>query len=150
MNSTETDIPADADEAKTANRRYANLDEALQAQGVPESNHEFIRKFVDGLDVIGFYARSGYIKAIRRSLGPAIQIHSGYSTGFRSEMEIYAVLGDVEHSEGKRGWTVTHPRRKVPVTDSGKAPKQREIEYPICPECFMTLPATGKCDDCDV
>lgn len=149
MNRTDTVSLEKTTAPTSTNQRYASLDQALQAHGVPASNHEFIRRFVEKLDVIGLYGRSGYIKAVRRSHGPAIQIHSGYSTGFRSEMEILLVLGEVECAEGKRGWTVTHPGQKKQETTSGKTIKQREFEYPICMDCFMTLPATGNCDNCE-
>ncbi|MGO2110767.1 MAG: hypothetical protein ACTH31_04065 [Pseudoclavibacter sp.] len=101
---------------RTASRsdgtRYATLDEALEGARIPEGNHEFIRSFMDSIDAIGFYQRGGYIKVVRRSHGSPLQIHPGYTQGFRAEIEILLTLGeDADRWQSERGglWGVTHP-----------------------------------------
>lgn len=62
----------------------------------------------------------------------------------------------------KRGFDVTEPEgtpragraaapRKAAAPRAAAAPRKPavpESEAPICPTCFMTLPATGVCDSC--
>jgi hypothetical protein len=38
------------------------------------------------------------------------------------------------------------PRTK---TATPRKPKKPEIERAVCPTCFLQLPATGRCDNCD-
>ncbi|GGA64086.1 hypothetical protein GCM10011490_13440 [Pseudoclavibacter endophyticus] len=158
--------------------RYASLDEALAGANIPAENHEFIHSFLDSIDAIGFYQRSGYIKVVRRSHGPALQIHPGYTTGFRAEIEILLTIGeDAERWQSERGglWGVTHPARgsgpapraagpgasgargrgagaSAPAAASGPSARPSRAAEPrdhgVCDSCFMALPATGVCDTC--
>lgn len=47
--------------------------------------------------------------------------------------------------------TARAPRTTAPRTAAPKAPRRPVVEErpaPVCPTCFMTLPATGICDSC--
>lgn len=143
-------------------RRYASLDDALAGFRMPAGNHEFIKKYLVAIDPIGFYPRGGYIKVIRRDGGPAVQIHTGYATGFQSEAELRLTVGDeAEVWESDRGtglWGVTHPNsqreRARGATGSSSAPSPAEAkravpvaepERELCLECFELRSLTGQC-----
>lgn len=41
------------------------------------------------------------------------------------------------------------PRTRTPRTTAPRKPSAPEPVVRMCPTCSMTLPATGRCDDCD-
>lgn len=129
---------------------YASLEAAFVHQRTPLENQAFIRRLLAGLDIIAFYDRGSYIRADRARGGYAIQIHYGYSNGFRSEDEITAGVGDVDRWRSARGtalWGVTHPEHKL--RSGGGGAKVERREWGFCPTCGLKLPATGLCDSCD-
>lgn len=142
--------------AEGISRRYATLAEALAAFRMPPENHEFIEKYLSLVDPIGYYGRSGYIKVIRRDGGPAVQIHTGYATGFQAEAELRLTVGEAEIWESDRGkglWGVTHPvaqrtRESGAGRASGASPRPAaavEPQHEICMECFEEKSFSGNC-----
>ncbi|MGQ0630016.1 MAG: hypothetical protein ACT4P1_03175 [Sporichthyaceae bacterium] len=134
-------------------REFATLDEALAAHGIPPENHGVIRKITDGIGIVRYVGTSGYIKAERRDGAPALNIHSGWTNGFRSRAEVVDALGDwlpvlaeddIWPSGRSRGqWGITHPahghwgggvRNDVPSIDNG-----------VCPVCFLARAHNGSC-----
>lgn len=66
----------------------------------------------------------------------------------------------------RRGFSVTGPTavRRAPAARAAKAPRaprtpstpamrkpaqETDVAPAVCPTCFMSLPATGRCDNCD-
>ena len=156
--------------AEGTSRRYATLDEALDAFRMPAANRAFIAEYLRLVDPIGYYGRSGYIKVIRRDGGPAIQIHAGHATGFQSEAELRLTVGDEapvwESDRGSGLWGVTHPvsqrlRESAPAratgTDRGGAAGATTASRParpasavepareICMDCFEEKSFSGQC-----
>ena len=142
--------------------RYATLDEAFRRHGTPAANQELIRRIVDGIDAAGFVGYSTYFRVERRGGSPALEVHPGYTNGFRTEQEIVRRLGDeVERWPSRRfhgAWGVTHPVA-APVLASGpkrapraaRGPRASEPEAPpkVCDTCFMVLPMSGVCQNCE-
>lgn len=156
--------------ADGTNRRFASLDEALTEFRMPAENRAFVEQYLGLVDPIGYYGRSGYIKVIRRDGGPAIQIHVGYATGFRTESELKLTVADADIWESDRGaglWGVTHPvgqrgresagsrvagggrvaspRRAAAGGAAAAAPKPVEREREICMDCFEEKSYSGEC-----
>ena len=132
-----------------AGRRYASLDEALRDRKVPLENHPLIRALTSRIGVEGYYGMVGYIKAVRRGDGPALQIHYGWTNGFRSRDEALQAGGDtVVAWPSQRAidqWGVSHP---VHGSSSGG---RREFEaerrdFGTCPVCRLAFAANGSCD----
>ncbi|GGH50695.1 hypothetical protein [Microbacterium album] len=158
-------------------RRYATLDEAFQRHGTPLANQALVRRIVESADVAGFVGYRTYFK-IERGSGPALEVHDGYTNGFRSEADAARLAGDAERWPSRRfqgAWGVTHPdaaprreptRRRASARNAptgnaptgnaptGSAPPRRPSapERPpaaVCPTCFQVLPLTGVCSTCD-
>lgn len=130
-------------------RRYQSLEDALRAHRVPLENHRFIAELMAGLDLEGYSATSSYIKAVRADGGPALQITSGYTNGFRSEDEIVSRVGDVDRWPSGRGsglWGVSHPVHSLRST--GDAAGGRHRAAALCPACGSVMPLSGVCDIC--
>lgn len=143
-----------ADEtAETPGQRcYRSLEEALIDRHIPVENRDFIRRALRSVDVAEYVDRGGCIKVIRRDGGPAIEIHYGYTNGFRSEEEILAAVGDVDRWISRRGrgmWGVSHPENKLRDGSGVGSARQDRREYGVCPTCWQTLPATRVCGNCE-
>lgn len=131
----------------TSLRKYSSLEDALTGFGIPHRNSAFIRKFVEAIGVSGFYATTGYIKAVRLAGGPDLHIASGWSNGFCSEAEILNVLGDVDRwgdDERPRVWGVSHPENRIGHGGGGPA-SSNQRDYATCPVCFTVFSANGFC-----
>ncbi|OCG72842.1 hypothetical protein [Microbacterium sediminis] len=139
--------------------RYASLDEAFERHGTPAANQELIRRIVDGIDAAGFVGFSTHFRIERRGGSPALEVHPGYTNGFRTEQEIVRRLGEtVERWPSRRfhgAWGVTHPvARPAAPAPAPRAPRARRSSEPeappkVCPTCFMVLPMSGVCQNCD-
>lgn len=131
-------------------RIFTSLRDALAAYRIPEENHTLIRRFCEHLGIVDYEERAGYIKAVRPDSGPALQINFGWTNGFRSEEEAHAAAGadaKVWPSDRATGlWGVTHPLNAI--GHGGGGPEKAAPDYGTCPNCFLTLPATGACDNC--
>lgn len=139
--------------------RYASLDEAFERHGTPAANRDLIRRIAEGIDAAGFVGYTTHFRIVRRGGSPALEVHPGYTNGFRTEQEIVRRLGDdVERWPSRRfhgAWGVTHPVI-APVTEVApkRAPRaapssQPEAPPKVCPTCFMVLPMSGVCQNCD-
>lgn len=127
--------------------QYASLDDALAKFGIPDRNRAFIRKFMGGIPIAGYYETSGYIKAVRANGGPDLNIASGWSNGFESEAEIIELLGDVERwGDGDRFplWGVSHPENRIGHGGGGPS-SSGPRDYGTCPTCFTGFSASGQC-----
>lgn len=141
-------------------KRYASLDEAFQKHGTPPENQAAIRRIVEGSDVTGFLGYRTYFKIERRG-SAALEVHAGYTNGFRSESDAARLAGDLERWPSRRfhgSWGVTHPvARAVRVAPArSSAPRRETVRKPVvpervaevCPTCFMEMPLTGVCPNC--
>jgi hypothetical protein len=160
---TRSPEPADSTRKKEGRAtRYASLEEAFQRHGTPAANRELIRRIVDGIDAAGFVGYSTHFRIERRGGSPALEVHPGYTNGFRTEQEIVRRLGDdVERWPSRRfhgAWGVTHPvAAPAPAAKPARAPRAaspRAASAPeeppkVCPTCFMVLPMSGVCQNCD-
>lgn len=143
-----------AENPATGLRRYGSLEEAFQHRSIPLENREFVRKLLASLDITGFEAASSYIKATRGDSNIAIQISSGFSTGFLTESEITNSVGNVQRWPSSRGqgggvptWGVSHPTNAL--REGGEAHSaSTERDYGFCETCFQQLPATKVCSNC--
>ncbi|GAB3275397.1 hypothetical protein [Microbacterium lacusdiani] len=143
--------------------RFETLDEAFQRYGTPAANQALVRRIVESADVAGIVGFRTYFKLERRS-GPALEVHAGYTNGFRNESDAVRLAGDIERWPSRRfqgAWGVTHPetRPRAAQPASRRFPGSRVAATPrpsavperaeaVCPTCFMVLPRTGVCDTC--
>lgn len=131
-------------------RVYPSLQQALTAREIPVENHALIRRICEHLGINRFEERVGYIKAVRPDDGPALEIHYGYTNGFRSEREARDAVGDERSpwasERGTGQWGVTHPTHAMREANSPLT-KSNET-YRLCPIHHLALPASGICDYC--
>lgn len=162
---TRSPEPADSTRKKEGRAtRYASLDEAFRAHGTPPANQALIRRIVEGIDAAGYVGYSTHFRIERRGGSPALEVHPGYTNGFRTEQEIIRRLGpDVERWPSRRfhgAWGVSHPaaapqppasRRSAAPARSSRSPRASapEVAPAVCPTCFMVLPVSGVCQNCD-
>jgi hypothetical protein len=141
---------ADENPGAAEGSAYSSLEAAFVHQKTPLENQAFVRQLLSGVSVDAFFDRGSYIKATRADGGPAVQIHYGYSNGFRSEEEITRSIGDVDRWRSGRAtnlWGVSHPENKIRSSSGGGHAEKREWGY--CTTCGLKLPASGLCDMCD-
>lgn len=136
------------DDSKTQNS-FDSLTQALTNQGIPIENWHLIQRVVTRVGISSYESTTGYLKATRDDGGPDLHIYYGYTGGFISEDEILEAVGDVDRwlYEKRNLWSVGHPlnrSRGGGTSQLGEDSKPR----PVCPDCFLTVPATGKCDGC--
>jgi hypothetical protein len=131
-------------------RPYSSLDQALEAHRIPPENRELIRTFTAAVGIDRYLGCSGYIKAVRRGEGPALNITSGWTNGFVSEAEATECAGSrVERWESTRGtglWGVSHPLNSM--RGGSRTLKHEERDYGYCPTCFLQLLPSGVCGSC--
>ena len=128
-------------------RRFDSLEQALAAHKIPLENYAVIRRFTDAIGISGFYGTSSYIKAVRRGVGPALNINYGWTNGFVSREEAVAAAGDVEVWTSSRGtgqWGITHPVHGSPSSGGGGA-AAKDRDYGTCERCFMKFTSAGNC-----
>ena len=136
-------------------KRYASLDEALQRHGVPPENQAVVRRIAENADVTGYVGYRTYFKLERRG-SAALEVHAGYTNGFRSEADVQRLAGELPRWPSRRfhgAWGVTHPvARKLPTAapkrESTRRPAAPERVAAVCPTCFMEMPLTGVCPNC--
>lgn len=147
----DTDALDGEDSLNDDSRRYASLDRALFAHGIPLENHPLIRRFTAEIGIAAFFERGPYIKAVRKQSGPALNINYGWTNGFVSEDEVINAAGeDLKRWPSGRGtglWGITHPIHGHASSSGGAARPARN--YGVCPRCHMQLPASGRCSDCE-
>lgn len=144
--------------------RLGSLDEAFQRYRTPTVNQALIRRIAERAGASSLVGYRTYFRMERSSGGPALEVHPGYTNGFRSESDAARLAGDAERWSSRRfhgAWGVTHPEKgaepvvATPARRSSAAPRapraarQPERVAAVCPTCFMELPATGVCAVCD-
>ncbi|WP_157486979.1 hypothetical protein [Leucobacter salsicius] len=123
---------------------------ALQRGGLSLRNQVFLGELDENIDVSECLLRGTYIKVTRHSGGGALQIHSGYTNGFRSEEEIIRTFGDVERWPSQRfegAWGVTHPDHGAYRSENARTHQSRQQDP--CPLCFTLMALSGVCGNCD-
>lgn len=131
-------------------RHYPSLHAALHAQRIPRESQGFIERMLEPIPTSAYIERAGYIKVVRADGGPALEIHYGWSSGFRTEEEAVAAAGAEAHWPSARGhglWGVDHPVRGR-RTSERPGLHTRPRDYGSCSSCFQTLPASGVCSSC--
>lgn len=135
----------------TSAERTLTAGTALSQGHIPIENHAFIRRFCRDLGIADFKVTGSYVKGLRPEGGPALNICSGYTNGFRSEAEAQAAAGETGEcwpsGRGDGQWGVTHPVHGH--ESSGGNASSPPPDHGVCPSCHMSLPATGRCDICD-
>ncbi|MGO1768393.1 MAG: hypothetical protein ACTHZX_00455 [Microbacterium sp.] len=145
--------------------RIPSLDEAFERYGIPVANRDLIRTIYANTDTDGIVGFADFFQLKRRGGHPALEVHAGYTNGFRSEQDAIRRAGEVPRWPSRRfhgAWGVDHPvdrpaRGSSPSRGSSRAesaPRRRAASpppapAPVCPTCFLELPASGVCPNCD-
>lgn len=121
---------------------------------IPLENVPWIRASAHHIDFSDYYGTSGYIKAVRAEPGPAMHIGYGWSEGFTSADEAINALGDLapagfEPWPGTRTgmWGIWHPVNRG--YDGSERRSRNERRRSTCDSCFIELPESGICSNCD-
>lgn len=133
-------------------RVYSTLDEAFRDRNVSLANQPFIRRLLAGIDVASLHGRIGYLKVKRVGGGPSLQVHVGFTNGFRSADEIRDAVPEAAPWQSRRGtdlWGVSHPEHGHRTDGAERVGAHEPRDFGTCPTCFTTLPATGRCDLCE-
>ncbi|GAA3656957.1 hypothetical protein [Microbacterium marinilacus] len=149
--------------------RFGTIDEALVRYGTPVGNLELVRGLAAAVGPAALIGFRTYFKIERSGGGPALEVHDGYTTGFRSEADAQRLAGDRPRWESRRfrgAWGVTHPEtRHRPLADRPKRASTSRSSAPraaaaprsgasepregqVCMTCFMQMPLTGVCPNC--
>lgn len=144
--------------------RIASLDEAFERYGIPVANRDLVRTIYENTDTDGIVGFADFFQLKRRGGHPALEVHPGYTNGFRSEQDALRRAGDVPRWPSRRfhgAWGVDHPvdratpsRASASRSSRGSASSRRTptpppAPAPVCPTCFLELPASGVCPTCD-
>ena len=148
-----------------------SIEQAFVRYGTPVGNLELLRGIAagvgEGATLHGFRT---YFKIERPGGGPALEVHDGYTTGFRSESDAQRLAGDRPRWISRRfrgAWGITHfetrakpvsasaPRRAASApraastgTGTPRSGASAPMEGKICMTCFMQMPLTGVCPNC--
>lgn len=153
--------------------RLPGLAEAFERYATPVGNRALIQRIYDNTDVDAIVGFGDYFQLKRRGGYPALEVHPGYTNGFRTEQDVLRRAGDDAPRWPSRrfhgAWGIDHPvdgasvrgagsaatsRRatgRVAGSSAAAAPSRRsetEKPKPVCETCFLELPATGVCDAC--
>ncbi len=149
--------------------QFASIEEAFVRYGTPVGNLELLRNIARGVNASAVVGFRTYFKLERSAGGPALEVHDGYTTGFRSETDAERLAGDRPRWPSRRfrgAWGITHyETRERPLADRAKkrasaaprvasgpaAPRSGATEPregQICMSCFMQMPLTGVCPNC--
>ena len=161
--------------------RISSLTEAFEKYATPTGNRDLIRALYDATDVEQIVGFGDYFQFKRRGGYPALDVHPGYTNGFRNEQDVVRRVGDdVPRWQSRRfhgAWGIDHPidgaparaasakssgskaprapkaPKRVPGASGVAAPAARKVEpekpKPICMTCFLELPSTGICSNCE-
>ncbi len=134
----------------SSKRTFTSLASAMAAKEYPPENYALIARFCEYIGIERYEDRGGYIKAVRPGGGPALEIHYGWTSGFRSEAEVAAAVdGDAPYWTSDRGtalWGIEHPINNL---GHGGGPATKVPDYGTCPVHWMKLPPSGDCDQCE-
>ena len=146
-----------------------SIEQAFVRYGTPVGNLELLRGIAagvgEGATLHGFRT---YFKIERAGGGPALEVHDGYTTGFRSESDAQRLAGDRPRWASRRfrgAWGITHfetrerplgaakpTRATAPRSSNGPATPRSGATEPregqVCMSCFMQMPLTGVCPNC--
>lgn len=138
-------------------RRFRTLDEALAHFPVPQENLPIIRDFVAVREYAEFHipASRAYIGMKPRSGQPAHYVSTGQIVyrevdgRLRSiQLPVASFPRSVRPAATLKSTAPRAPRASAAVRAT-PAPKPVERVESFCPECFLVLPATGICANCD-
>ena len=137
--------------ARRTTTQYASLEAAFEDHDMTPENRAFVRDAVADIAIARIEARASYLKAVRADGGPDLQIHSGWTTGFRDDDAIVERL----RSDQERCWRsrrgdglfgVSHPVNRLREATSTRPAEPRR--FGVCPSCWLELPASGQCGTC--
>lgn len=139
-----------------AAHQFASLAEATQEFAIPHENIAVIREVTTHIGIAAYRPAPTYITAERTDGGPDLHIAYGWSNGFIDEEEALAALGDLAseattpwQSDDRVGlWGVTHPVSRGYESHSHEA-RTAERQRRICGTCFMEVPETRGCSNCE-
>lgn len=148
---------------------FASIEEAFVRYGTPVGNLELLRRIASEAGASAIVGFRTYFKIERAAGGPALEVHDGYTTGFRSETDAQRLAGDRPRWPSRRfrgAWGITHyETRERPLADRNKRPAARRAAAPraatgprsgatepregqVCMSCFQVMPLTGVCPNC--
>ncbi|GAA1743110.1 hypothetical protein [Microbacterium paludicola] len=148
---------------------FASIEEAFVRYGTPVGNLELLRRIAADAGPSAFVGFRTYFKIERVAGGPALEVHDGYTTGFRSEADAQRLAGDRPRWPSRRfrgAWGITHyETRERPLADRAKRPSaprssstpratshrstaSEPREGKVCMSCFQVMPLTGVCPNC--
>ncbi|MER7796361.1 hypothetical protein [Microbacterium sp. NPDC096154] len=152
---------------------FASIEEAFVRYGTPVGNLELLRRIAADVGPAGIIGFRTYFKIERSAGGPALEVHDGYTTGFRSESDAARLAGDRPRWPSRRfrgAWGITHyETRERPLADRAKRPAGSRAsgsrtsaprataarsgaseprEGQVCMSCFQVMPLTGICPNC--
>ncbi|MBP1325843.1 hypothetical protein JOF28_001075 [Leucobacter exalbidus] len=131
-------------------RGAVSFEAALHQRGISLANQSFLKNLSATINIAGCVPMESYIKVERVEGGPALQVHAGYTNGFRSAEEIRHIFGEVDLWPSQRfdgAWGVTHPDSGIGRADNRE--KSAEIIRKVCPTCFILMAASGVCSSCE-
>lgn len=99
--------------------RLASLAEAFERYGTPAANRELIQAVYDNTDIDQIVGFGDYFQLKRRGGYPALEVHPGYTNGFRTEQDVIRRVGDdVPRWPSRRfhgAWGIDHPVDAAPA-----------------------------------
>lgn len=142
-------------------QRFTSLDAALSHVAIPVENLDAVREFVSRGLYAEYYVPSSraYIGLKPRSGKPPHFVAAGYIAYREDDGRARGI--DLPVKPVARAFAAKSPARTKSVGPSTKVrsnkpstPQQRaaaaaEREQAFCPTCFLALPATGVCANCD-
>ena len=140
------------DSQRTPRPRFDALERVLAERQMPLENQRFLRPVVAAIGIAQYELTASYIKAIRADGGPDLHIYYGYTGGFVSEQEVVDAVGDRADRwlyAQRDLWSVGHPVNKIRTEGGSRSGGSGPVQTPVCPTCFIQLPATGVCDSCE-
>ncbi|WP_402844514.1 hypothetical protein [Microbacterium sp. GXS0129] len=149
------------DDLKAADT-FPTFDAALARFPIPVENLPVIREFLVNRNYREFFipASRAYIGAKPRSGKPPHQIGRGYIAyreedgrprGIELPVRVSAVVEALSPIRGGASSTRSTEPRAPRAAAEPRAPRVAKVERQdaFCPTCFMVLPATGVCANCD-
>lgn len=127
------------------------LETMLRTSGAPEVNIAVISQIASHLGIEVPERKVGYLKLRRTDnpAGPALNVHWGWTNGFRSRNEVEEALGPLRTAlgpddiwESSRGWGISHPEN-----GGGRIATANTTvhDYGTCSDCNWTRAANGSC-----
>ncbi|WP_158685492.1 hypothetical protein [Microbacterium halophytorum] len=154
---SETRETADSSRSKRKNAgvravRLASLTDAFDKYSTPPPNRALIQNIYDQSDIEQIVGFGDYFQLKRRGGYPALEVHPGYTNGFRTEQDVLRRVGeDVPRWPSRRfhgAWGIDHPVDGAPARASRasgpKAPRAPKAPKRVPGSSAPAAPGTGR------